>query len=59
MKLSRPGHVWKTLDDEKFLPRIGAIGIDNNGKRRPSAAGLLMLGNEYDITREFNSYFLD
>ena len=59
MKYSRPGHVWEQLDDEEFLMRLGAIGIGEDGKKHPTAAGLLMFGNEYDIVREYNNYFLD
>ena len=59
MRLSRPGHVWETLEDEDFLLRLGAVGIGTDGKKHPTSAGLLMFGNEYDIVREFNSYFLD
>jgi predicted HTH transcriptional regulator len=59
MHLSRPNHVWETLDNEEFLLRIGAIGIGKDGKKHPTSAGLLMFGNEYCITREFNNYFLD
>ena len=59
MKYSRPGHVWEQLDDEAFLQRIGAAGIGDDGQKHPTAAGLLMFGNEYDIVREFNDYFLD
>lgn len=59
MKLSKPGHVWESLDDEEFLYKIGAIGIGNDHMRHPTAAGLLMFGNEYDIVQEFNTYFLD
>lgn len=59
MRLSRPGHVWETLEDEDFLLRLGAVGIGTDGKKHPTSAGLLMFGNEYDIVREFNAYFLD
>ena len=59
MRLSRPGHVWEALDDEDFLLKLGAVGIGSDGKKHPTSAGLLMFGNEYDIVREFNSYFLD
>ena len=59
MSFSRPGHVWEQLDDESFLQKIGAIGIGEDGKKHPTAAGLLMFGNEYDIVREYNNYFLD
>lgn len=59
MRLSRPGHVWESLEDEEFLLKLGAVGIGEDGKKHPTTAGLLMFGNEYDIVREFNHYFLD
>ncbi len=59
MRLSRPGHVWEALEDEDFLLKLGAAGIGTDGKKHPTSAGLLMFGNEYDIVREFNPYFLD
>ena len=59
MKLSRPGHVWETMEDEDFLLKIGAVGIGRDGKKHPTSAGLLMFGHEYDIVREFPRYFLD
>ena len=59
MRLSRPGHVWEALEEEDFLLKLGAVGIGSDGKKHPTSAGLLMFGNEYDIVREFNAYFLD
>ena len=59
MRLSRPDHVWDTLEDEEFLQKLGAAGIRKDGKRHPTSAGLLMFGNEYDIVREYPQYFLD
>jgi len=59
MRLSRPEHVWDTLEDEEFLQKLGAAGIGKDGKRHPTSAGLLMFGNEYDIVREYPQYFLD
>lgn len=59
MRLSRPDHVWDTLEDEEFLQKLGAAGIGKDGKRHPTSAGLLMFGNEYDIVREYPQYFLD
>ena len=47
------------MEDEDFLLKLGAIGISEDGKKHPTAAGLLVFGNEYDIVREFNAYFLD
>ena len=55
----RPGHVWSELAVEDFLHRIGAMARDTNSKLRPTAAGLLMFGHEYEIVREFPHYFLD
>ena len=59
MKISRPDHVWENLDDEDFLMKLGAMGIGEDGKRHPTAAGLLMFGYEYEIVREYPQYFLD
>ncbi len=52
-------HLWNKEDDELFLRKIGAIAIGEDGKYHPTAAGLLMFGYEYEITREFPNYFLD
>ncbi len=59
MKKYRPGHVWEKLDDVEFLYRIGAVGRTDDGKLHPTAAGLLMFGYEYEIVKEFPTYFLD
>lgn len=59
MRLSRPGHVWEGLEDEDFLWKLGAASIGADGKKHPTSAGLLMFGNEYEILREYNTYFLD
>ncbi|MCD8006132.1 MAG: putative DNA binding domain-containing protein [Oscillospiraceae bacterium] len=56
----RPGHVWEMLGDEEYLKNIGAAAESKvDGKIHPTAAGMLMFGNEYDIVREFPYYFLD
>ena len=59
MRLSRPGHVWDTLENADFLIKLGAAGIGEDGKKHPTCAGLLMFGNEYEIVREFPQFFLD
>lgn len=59
MRISRPGHVWDMLEDAEFLLKLGAAGIGKDGRKHPTAAGLLMFGNEYDIVREYPQYFLD
>ena len=54
-----PNHVWLEDDDELFLRHIGALAPAEDGVFRPTAAGLLMFGHEYDIVREFSHFFLD
>lgn len=56
----RPGHVWGMLEDTEYLRNIGAAAVSRiDGRMHPTAAGLMMFGNEYDIVREFPEYFLD
>ncbi len=56
----RPGHVWEKMTKEDFLERIGAVGhLKGETELRPTAAGLLMFGEEYRIVRYFPEYFLD
>ena len=58
--VARPTHVWGNLDDDAYLERIGAAKIsDNDGKYHPTAAGLLMFGEEYKILYVYPEYFLD
>ena len=59
MKVTRPGHVWEMLEDIEFLQKLGAIGVGEDEKLHPTAAGLLMFGFEYEIVREYPNYFLD
>ncbi len=50
----RPGHVWEGLSDADFLYRLRAIDKSkNDGRLHPTAAGLLMFGYEYEITKIF------
>ena len=59
-KSFKPGHPFERLDDSEYLRVIGAAGISKEDKRlHPTAAGMLMFGNEYDIVRYFPEYFLD
>ena len=59
-KSLKPGHPFERLDDEQYLRAIGAAGISRENKNlRPTAAGMLMFGNEYDIIKYFPEYFLD
>ncbi len=59
MKACRPEHAWERLEDEEFLYKLGALGKACDGTMRPTAAGLLMFGREYEIVKEFPEYFLD
>ncbi|MBR3629823.1 MAG: putative DNA binding domain-containing protein [Oscillospiraceae bacterium] len=59
MSHTRPGHVLGELENDEFLRRIGAVGTGHDGNLHPTAAGLLMFGNEYEIVRAFPAYFLD
>lgn len=56
----RSGHPWENLNDEQYLEKIGAAAVyEEDGQLHPTAAGLLMFGEEYRIVREFPEYFLD
>ncbi|MCD8370088.1 MAG: hypothetical protein LUC94_07205 [Clostridiales bacterium] len=56
----RREHVWEKLSDDEYLERIGAAKLsEEDGKLHPTAAGLLMFGEEYKILYEFPEYFLD
>lgn len=53
-------HPWENLEKNDYLERIGAIAVSRNDKKlHPTAAGLLMFGEEYLIVKEFPEYFLD
>lgn len=49
-------HAWVALSDEDFLYQIGAVGKD---KKHLTLAGLLMFGNEREISDILPTYFLD
>ena len=55
----KPTHPWNNISDDEYLEKIGAAGKGDDGKLHPTAAGLLMFGEEYKIVREFPEYFLD
>lgn len=56
----RSGHPWENLSDAEYLEKIGAAVLSReDGAYHPTAAGLLMFGEEYRIVREFPEYFLD
>ncbi|MCM1542377.1 MAG: putative DNA binding domain-containing protein [Blautia sp.] len=56
----RREHVWEQLSDEDYLERIGAARVlSADNQLHPTAAGLLMFGDEYKILYEYPEYFLD
>ena len=57
--VAHPRHAWQEDEDFVFLRKIGAVAFDKENQLHPTAAGLLMFGYEYEITREYNQYFLD
>ena len=52
-------HPWDKLDDENYLMKIGAVKKGADGVCHPTAAGLLMFGEEYNIVNHYPEYFLD
>jgi hypothetical protein len=56
----KEGHPFERLSDHEYLRGIGAAAIsEEDGKLHPTAAGMLMFGDEYNIVRHFPEYFLD
>lgn len=56
----KEGQPFERLGDPEYLRSIGAAAVsEEDGKLHPTAAGMLMFGNEYDIVRHFPEYFLD
>lgn len=56
----RREHVWEQLGDADYLERIGAAKLfRTDGQLHPTAAGLLMFGDEYKILYQYPEYFLD
>ena len=56
----KEGHPFERLSDHEYLRNIGAAAIsEEDGKLHPTAAGMLMFGDEYNIVRHFPEYFLD
>ena len=59
MESKRPGHPFLNLEKDEFLVKIGAARKTEDGIYRPTRAGLLMFGEEYQILYEYPLYFLD
>ncbi len=56
----KAGHPFERLSDDEYLRSIGAAAISREDKKlHPTAAGMLMFGDEYNIVRHFPEYFLD
>ena len=56
----KEGHPFERLNDHEYLRSIGAAAISNeDGQLHPTAAGMLMFGDEYNIVRHFPEYFLE
>lgn len=56
----KEGHPFGRLNDNEYLRSIGAAAISPKDNRlHPTAAGMLMFGEEYNIVRHFPEYFLD
>ena len=56
----KEGHPFGRLNDHEYLRSIGAAAISpENRQLHPTAAGMLMFGDEYNIVRHFPEYFLD
>ena len=54
-----PSHPFSNEPLELFLRHIGAAKYDDDDILRPTKAGLLMFGYDYDIREVFPNYFLD
>ena len=56
----KEGHPFERLSDHEYLRSIGVAAIsEEDGQLHPTAAGMLMFGDEYNIVRHFPEYFLD
>lgn len=56
----KEGHLFERLSDHEYLRSIGAAVVSEEDEQlHPTAAGMLMFGNEYNIVRHFPEYFLD
>ncbi len=56
----KSGHPFERLNDAEYLRSIGAAAVSREDKAlHPTAAGMLMFGDEYNIVRHFPEYFLD
>ena len=59
MKATRPSSKWPSEERDTFLRLLGAADFGEDGCLHPTAAGLLMFGKDYDITRFLSGYMVD
>lgn len=55
----RPEHVWRRLEDEAFLVKIGAAKKLRDGSVHPTLAGLVCFGEFSTISDVLPNFFLD
>lgn len=55
----KPKSPWNSDSDEDFLYHLGAAGRGRDAQLRPTRAGLLAFGYEYEITRYLPQFLLD
>lgn len=56
----KAGYPFERLNNDEYLRSIGAAAISKEDHQlHPTAAGMLMFGDEYNIVRHFPDYFLD
>ena len=59
MSAVRPASRWIKEPRDEFLRLLGAADEDEDGVLRPTFAGLLMFGEDHDITRHLSGYIVD
>lgn len=55
----KPQSPWNSDTKEDFLYHIGALAKGHDGVFRPTQAGLIAFGNEYEITNYLPQFLLD
>ncbi len=56
---SRPSHPFEGYDDKEFFRAVGAVGLGEDGKYHPTAAGLLLFGEGEEIAKKFPTLRLE
>lgn len=55
----RPSSKWNAEPRDEFLRLIGAAGRGGDGNLHPTLAGLMMFGNDFDISSHLGGYLVD